>query len=336
MIHRTDPAWQALSWQRQLADAFTDPYELLSYLDIERERVPDTLNAQQKFNLRVPRRFVERMEKGNPYDPLLRQVLPLQDELLFKEGFTIDPVCDLEQTPVPGLLHKYHGRALLITTGACGINCRYCFRRHFPYQENVMGRKRLTEIISYLEKSEEISEVILSGGDPLVLSDSRLAELGDRLEQIPHIRRLRIHTRLAIILPDRITPELTKWLSTTRLQAILVLHTNHYRELSDEHRRAFARLSKSGATLLNQSVLLKGVNDHVETLCELSEALFSAGVLPYYLHQLDKVSGAAHFEVSDWVAVDLHRQMSARLSGYLVPRLVREINGVASKIPLLA
>lgn len=334
MIHRTDLAWQALSWQQQLADAFTDPNELLRYLEIESERAPGVLDAQQKFNLRVPRRFAERMEKGNPDDPLLHQVLPLQQEMISKKGFTTDPVSDLEQTPLPGVLHKYHGRALIITTGACGINCRYCFRRHFPYRDNVMGREKMTQILSYLEKSEAISEVILSGGDPLMLSDSRLAELGHGLEKIPHIRRLRIHTRLAVVLPERITPELIRWLAVTRLKPILVMHANHSRELGDEHSYFFTALRESGITLLNQSVLLRRVNDSAQELCELSEALFSVGVLPYYLHQLDKVAGAAHFEVPDSVAVDLHRQISARLPGYLVPKLVRERAGAGSKISL--
>ena len=334
MIHRTDPALQALSWQRQLADAISDPAELLRYLEIDKHLLPATAASQQKFSLRVPRWFAGRMEKGNPNDPLLRQVLPLQEESISKAGFVLDPVSDLTQSPVPGLLHKYRGRALLIATGACGINCRYCFRRHYPYADATAGREGLSAAVAYLEQAADISEVILSGGDPLMLPDHRLAELTYRLEAIPHIRRLRIHTRLPVVLPDRVTPELIDLLAATRMQPIVVLHANHSRELCHEHRPAIDPLRESGVTLLNQSVLLKGVNDDAHILCELSEKLFSLGVLPYYLHQLDRVAGAAHFEVTDAVALDLHRKMRASLPGYLVPRLVREEAGAASKIPL--
>jgi len=334
MIHRTDQTWQVLSWQRQLSEAFTDPDELLRYLEIDKNLLPSAASAQRKFSLRVPRWFAGRMEQGNPNDPLLRQVLPLEEELLPKAGFLLDPVSDLEQAPIPGLLQKYHGRALLITTGACAINCRYCFRRHYPYADSTAGGDRLSDALAYLEETPDISEVILSGGDPLMLPDHHLAELGARLEAIPHVRRLRIHTRLPVVLPDRITAELTDWLAATQLQPIVVLHANHSKELSHEHRRALAPLRARGVTLLNQSVLLKGVNDNIQILCDLSEKLFSVGVLPYYLHQLDRVAGAVHFEVTDAVALDLHQQMSARLPGYMLPRLVREKAGAPSKIPL--
>lgn len=334
MIHRTDPAWQVLPWQQQLADAFTDPEALFRYLELEKDLLPAARSAHRKFSLLVPRWFANRMEKGNPHDPLLRQVLPLGEELEIKEGFLLDPVSDLDQSPVPGLLHKYHGRALLITTGGCGINCRYCFRRHYPYTESTTGGERLSAALDYLKQTPEISEVILSGGDPLMLPDHRLAELGASLEAVPHLRRIRIHTRLPVVLPDRITPKLVHWLAATKLQTIVVLHANHSRELSHRHRLAFAPLSASGVTLLNQSVLLKGVNNNVQQLCDLSEQLISVGVLPYYIHQLDRVAGASHFEVADADALDLHRRMSARLPGYLVPRLVRERAGAPSKIPL--
>lgn len=334
MIHRTDPAWQVLSWQQQLADAFTDPESLIRYLELEIALLPAARSAHRKFNMLVPRWFAGRMEKGNPDDPLLRQVLPLGDELELKDDFLLDPVCDLEQAPVPGLLHKYHGRVLLITTGGCAINCRYCFRRHYPYTDSTIGGERLSAVLAYLKQNPDISEVILSGGDPLMLPDHRLAELGASLETIPHIRRLRLHTRLPVVLPDRVTPQLVHWLATTKLQTVVVLHANHARELSHRHRLALAPLIASGVTLLNQSVLLKGVNDNLQRLCDLSEQLISVGVLPYYIHQLDKVAGASHFEVADAAALNLHRQMSARLPGYLVPRLVREQVGAPSKIPL--
>lgn len=334
MIHRTDPAWQVLTWQQQLAEAFTDPDELLSYLEIDKNQLPPTASAQRKFSLRVPRWFAARMEKGNPHDPLLRQVLPLEQELVSSDGFLLDPVADLEQAPVPGLLQKYQGRALLITTGACGVNCRYCFRRHYPYTRSTASRSRLSAALAYLKEATDIREVILSGGDPLMLPDHHLQELGAALEAIPHLRRLRIHTRLPVVLPDRLTPELTDWLTAIRLQPVMVLHANHSRELSHRHRPALATLGERGVTLLNQSVLLAGINDNVQTLCDLSEKLFSVGVLPYYLHQLDRVAGAVHFEVTDQVALELHRQMSARLPGYLIPRLVRELVGAPSKTPL--
>jgi len=334
MIHRTDPAWQVPSWQRQLADAFTDPGELLRYLEIDQDPLPSAKSAQQEFSLRVPRWFAGRMEKGNPDDPLLRQVIPLEEELILKKGFLLDPVSDLEQSPIPGLLHKYQGRALLIVTGACAVNCRYCFRRHFPYADFSTGPKRLAAALTYLEKARDINEVILSGGDPLMLPDNRLAELLASLRAIPHIRRIRIHTRLPVVLPDRLTPELTGLLTATEPQSIIVLHVNHPRELSHQHRTSLAALRQSGVILFNQSVLLKGVNDDTQVLCDLSEKLFSVGVLPYYLHQLDRVAGAAHFEIADKVALDLHQQLRAILPGYLVPGLVREQPGAASKTPL--
>ncbi|MCB1850566.1 MAG: EF-P beta-lysylation protein EpmB [Gammaproteobacteria bacterium] len=334
MIHRTRPAWQVSSWQRQLAEAFTHPEQLLSFLDIDQALLSGSLPAHRQFGLRVPRWFANRMEKGNPNDPLLRQVLPLGEELRAEPGFLTDPVSDLDQAPVPGVLQKYQGRVLLMMTGACAVNCRYCFRRHYPYGEASLERDQSSAALKFLERSVEISEVILSGGDPLMLSDRRLAELGNHLQSIAHIRRLRIHTRLPVVLPDRLTPELIRGLTEHGLETSMVLHVNHPREISHKHRMMLAPLRERGMVLLNQSVLLKGVNNDIHSLCNLSEKLFSIGVIPYYLHQLDRVAGAAHFEVTDDHALELHQQMQARLPGYLVPRLVRELPGAASKTPI--
>jgi EF-P beta-lysylation protein EpmB len=231
----------------------------------------------------------------------------------------------------PGVLHKYGGRALLIATGTCGIHCRYCFRRHFPYADSGIGRDRWQQALTYLQQTDQIKEIILSGGDPLILSDDRLAALIDALQQIPHLQRLRIHSRLPVIIPDRLTDRLTELMASQRLLTTLVLHVNHAREISDPLVAALNRIRSRGVTLLNQSVLLRGVNDTAETLCELSEALFSSGTLPYYLHLLDRVQGAAHFEVPEDEALRLHQRIRLRLPGYLLPRLVRDTPGAQSK-----
>ncbi len=325
MIPRTKAVWQ-----QALADAFTDPDELLHYLRLPQEPAL----ATQAFRMLVPRSFAAQMVTGDRDDPLLRQVLPLATEQDRIPGFIEDPVGDLEAATAPGVLHKYHGRALLIATGACAIHCRYCFRRHFPYGDAPANREGWHKTLDYLGSDPSIREVILSGGDPLMLSDERLGEQIGGLEQIPHLRRLRIHSRLPVLLPKRITPELTGLLIENRLQTLLVIHCNHARELPDGTRRKLRELRGSGVTLLNQSVLLRGVNDSVEVLSDLSESLFDSGVLPYYLHLLDPVLGAAHFEVPDAEARRLYLGLLDRLPGYLVPKLVREHVGAPSKRPL--
>jgi EF-P beta-lysylation protein EpmB len=271
------------------------------------------------------------MEKGNPQDPILKQVLPEIRELLMATGFTTDPVAESRHSPVPGLLQKYPGRALLITTGACGINCRYCFRRHFPYEAQ---EPSLEQALEWMKQHNDIHEVILSGGDPLTLSQRRLANLWQKLAAIPHLTRLRIHSREAIVNPDCITPDLVALLGQTRFHTTLVVHCNHATELNAEVAQALAPLRKAGVTLLNQSVLLAGINDSLDTLIALSETLFSCGILPYYLHQLDKVQGATHFLVSDEKAVDLHHGLRDNLSGYLVPKLVKELPDHLSKVDI--
>lgn len=272
------------------------------------------------------------MCQADPGDPLLRQVLPLGAERESVAGFTGDPVGDLAAMSVPGVLHKYHGRALLTATGACAVHCRYCFRRHFPYGVANAAADRWQTAIDYLEADSSIREVILSGGDPLTLSDRRLAELAQRLDAIPHVRRLRLHTRLPIVLPERVDAALLQWLGRTRLQVVVVVHTNHANEVDAAVTAALKALKVIGIELFNQSVLLRGVNDSADALADLSEALFEAGVTPYYLHLLDKVAGAAHFNVPHAEAKRLVEQLSARLPGYLLPRLVREVAGAPAKL----
>lgn len=318
-------------WQHLLADAIIDPGELCALLDLDPALILPAIAAAQGFALRVPRGYVARMRRGDPNDPLLLQVLPQAAELQLAEGFVTDPVGDMESRAAPGLLHKYHGRALLVATGACAIHCRYCFRRHFPYGEESALHQGWQPAVERIRADSTINEVILSGGDPWSLSDRRLKQLTDALQAIPHVRRLRVHTRYPIVLPERIDCGLLDWLSSLRLQKVVVMHANHAREIDESVRQACRRLSSAGVTLLNQSVLLKGVNDRVEALADLSEALFETQVLPYYLHVLDKVRGAAHFDLPEARALQLHRDLTARLPGYLVPKLVREVAGASAK-----
>ncbi|HVC38030.1 MAG TPA: EF-P beta-lysylation protein EpmB [Gammaproteobacteria bacterium] len=322
-------------WQTELADAVRDPAELLRMLELDPALLQAARAAGRQFPLQVPRAFIARMRKGDPADPLLHQVLPLAAELESHSGFSNDPVGDLASRAAPGVLHKYHGRVLLITTGACGVHCRYCFRRHFPYADESARQHDWREALEFLRADASVNEVILSGGDPLSLSDQTLARLVTALEQIPHITRLRIHTRQPIVLPSRVDGALLTWLKNCCLQKVMVLHVNHARELDTAVTAALLRLRTAGASLLNQSVLLRGVNDSVAELAGLSEALFAAGVIPYYLNLLDRVQGAAHFEVSEDQARILIKGLQARLPGYLVPRLVREVPGAPSKLPLM-
>lgn len=321
-------------WQAELARAVSDPAELLDMLGLDASLLPAARAAARGFPLRVPRGFVARMRRGDAADPLLRQVLPLGEELDPNPGYLEDPVGDGLAALGPGVLQKYQGRVLLVTTGACAVHCRYCFRRHFPYGEQNPRAGGWTPALEHLRADPSINEVLLSGGDPLALSDARLADLVAGLEAIPHLTRLRIHTRVPVVLPERVDAALLAWLTSTRLQKVVVIHANHPRELSAEVAAALAALRAAGATLLNQSVLLRGVNDSSEVLAGLSETLFGMGVLPYYLHLLDRVRGAAHFDVPEAEALDLHAGLAARLPGYLVPRLVREEPGASGKTPV--
>lgn len=322
------------AWQTALAQAITDPAELIAVLGLDPALLPAAKAAAKLFPLKVPRGFVARMEYGNPNDPLLKQVLPLDLESLEIQGFTADPVGDIASRIAPGVLHKYHGRALLIATGACGIHCRYCFRRHFPYGEETASSQHWQPALSAIQNDTSIRELILSGGDPLSLNDRRLRELSEGLTHIPHLKRLRIHTRQPIVLPERIDAGLLQWLDSMTLQKVMVLHVNHPNELNKDVIDACHTLTQHGVRLLNQSVLLKGVNDSDQVLIELSEALFDAGIQPYYLHLLDRVQGAAHFEVTEITAQALMRTVLEQLPGFLVPKLVREVPGHTSKTPV--
>ncbi len=334
MIPRIQPLRQGPEWQKALADCITDPAELLNLLNLGAEWLPGARAAAALFPLRIPRGYAERMAPGEPHDPLLRQVLPLDLELDAPPGFVTDPTGDLSSMVAPGVLHKYQGRVLLVTTGACAVHCRYCFRRHFPYGDANPAAAQWHDAIAYLCEHQDVEEVILSGGDPLVMSDRRLLALGERLEAIPHIRRLRLHSRLPVVLPERVTTELLTWLQQSRLQAVVVIHANHANELSDDVADACAQLTRHGVTLLNQSVLLRGVNDSVEALAALSKRLFDIGVLPYYLHMLDPVQGAAHFQVDHTRAQTLAVELTAQLPGYLVPKFVVETPGAPAKSAL--
>lgn len=320
-------------WQQELADAIRDPAELLNLLQLDTALLPAARAAGEQFPLRVPRGFVQRMRLGDPQDPLLRQVLPLAAELHTAKDYLSDPVGDLDAMQAGGVLHKYHGRVLLVATGACAIHCRYCFRRHFPYAEANAAAGSFAAALDYIRSRSEISEVILSGGDPLVLNDRRLGELARALAEIPHLRRLRIHSRLPIVLPSRIDDGLLDWFSSTRLKPVLVVHANHPQELDEEVAAAAAKLRQHGVALFNQTVLLAGINDDAEVLIELSERLFALGIQPYYLHALDKVQGASHFN-SDAALQTLMPVLRARLPGYLVPQAVREEAGEPNKTPL--
>jgi len=333
IIPGTERLQQPPHWQSLLAQAITDPRELLRELELPLALLPAAIRAGQAFPLRVPRGFLARMQRNDPRDPLLRQVLPLAEELDVIEGYSNDPLQELDSMPVPGVLHKYQGRVLLTSTAACAVHCRYCFRRHYPYREANPHRQQ-QQTLDYLRRHTESREVILGGGDPLTLGDARLGRLAEALQQIPHLRRLRIHSRVPVVLPERVDEALLDWLRATRLQAVLVIHCNHANEIDASVRLALRRLRTTGVTLLNQSVLLRGVNDCTETLAALNERLFEAGVLPYYLHQLDPVQGAAHFSVSDETAKLLVNQLRESLPGYLVPRLVREQAGRTAKTPI--
>jgi EF-P beta-lysylation protein EpmB len=321
-------------WKAELAASFSCAEDLLEYLGLPLDACLGSGEAVRRFPFRVTAAFASRMKKGDPNDPLLLQVLPVAEELVEQAGYAADPVGDLRAIVVPGLLHKYHGRALLIASGACAIHCRYCFRREFPYADGQLNRSRLADVFESIARDASIAEVILSGGDPLVLDDGRLVALVDGIAAIPHVRRLRIHTRLPIVLPSRITADLVQILIGTRLKPVVVVHANHANEFDDGVGRALLALRSAGVALLNQSVLLKGVNDRVEALAGLSETLFDHGVLPYYLHVLDKANGTGHFDVPETTALALVEELRRCLPGYLVPRLVREVDGAAYKVSL--
>lgn len=329
----SNPIAQTPGWQRLLATAITDPAQLLEQLGLGDCKALLSTQAGDDFPMRVPQGFVARMRKGDIDDPLLRQVLPLRDEEALVAGYSADPLREQAALAAPGLLHKYQGRALLSVTPACAVHCRYCFRRHFPYREAGTGREHWQAAINYLREHGEIDEVLLSGGDPLSLGDNKLRELLAQLDTISTIKRIRLHTRLPVVLPERITPTLLDALAehAQKRRIVIVIHANHGNEIDHTVEQALRALIAAGCTLLNQSVLLRGVNDSAPALIELSQRLIDSGTLPYYLHLLDPVAGAAHFNVDTQTARTLHRAMQAALPGYAVPRLSQEIPGEAHK-----
>ena len=323
---------QARHWREELRAAYASPLELLDALKLTPDDVGLASNPGQ-FCFRVPRPFVSRMRRSDPHDPLLLQVLPRTEELVKAPGYDTDPVGDSDSHLAPGLLQKYGGRALLIATGGCAIHCRYCFRRHFPYQ-GATGTANLERALAMIADDDSLSEIILSGGDPLLLADDRIAAIVSRLSAVPHLRRLRIHTRLPVVIPSRMNAALTEVLVRSRLPTIVVLHINHPNEIDAELNAVLRHCSSQGLRFLNQSVLLRAINDDTQTLVELSESLFEASVLPYYVHLLDPVAGAAHFDVGEKTAREMAARLRARLPGYLVPRFVRETVGASAKRPI--
>lgn len=322
---------RAETWQEILSDLITDPQELLRLLELDADSSPFSLEALAQFPLKAPRPFVERIEKGNWQDPLLLQIWPSAFEETQTEGFVADPLNEEEFNPVPGLLHKYQGRVLLTAAPHCAIHCRYCFRRHFDYAANSPSRIQWEEAFAYIANDSSIEEVILSGGDPLAISDKQFHWLLQQLAKIEHLTTVRIHTRLPIVIPQRITRELVRCLSETRLRVVMVVHCNHRQELDIEVTDSLDILADVGVTLLNQAVVLRDVNDNAETLIDLNKALFQHNVLPYYLHMPDKVAGTEHFCVTDQHAMELIETLRTALPGYLVPRLVRENPGERGK-----
>jgi EF-P beta-lysylation protein EpmB len=322
------------SWQTDIRTAIRDAYELCRLLELPAELADAATAGAREFPLFVPPAYLDRIRRGDPHDPLLRQVLPLEEETTVVAGFTHDPVDDRGATLQPGVLQKYAGRALLITTGACAVHCRYCFRRHFPYEVTPHSESAWDAALGSIAKDDGIHEVILSGGDPLMLRDERLAWLSEKIAAIEHVARLRVHTRLPVMIPSRVTDALVAWLTGTRLTPVLVIHANHARELDDAVADCLIPLRQAGVMLLNQAVLLRGINDSLPALAALSERLIALGVVPYYLHQLDQVAGAAHFEVPIDQGRRLMHQLRAQLPGYLIPQYVQEIPGEPHKTVL--
>ncbi|EHL30777.1 EF-P beta-lysylation protein EpmB [Legionella drancourtii] len=324
----------SLSWQKKLAQGFSSVAALLNYLELPCDA--GSLLAEKQFSSRIPLGFAQRMQKGNPQDPLLLQVLAVATELEIQDGYEFDPLRERDSNPLKGLIHKYHGRVLLTLTGVCAVNCRFCFRRHFPYQDNNPGRHGFKDICAYIAKDSSITEVILSGGDPLLASDLVFSELLQQLEQIPHVHTVRFHTRIPIVFPERIDHGLLCVLATTKLKKVIVLHCNHPQELNDDEvRHALRALRQAGCHLLNQTVLLSGINDNAPILAALSQALFAQDVIPYYLHILDKVKGAAHFDLPLATVQTIYQQLQQLVPGYLLPRLACEEPGKLSKTLLI-
>jgi len=320
----------------QKRSIINNPLELLETLNLSTEQMSFSEKAVQDFRFKVPAAFAAKIQPGNAADPLLRQIFPVAQETHLTPGYSNDPLAEAAACTQPGLLQKYHGRALLLVTSSCAINCRYCFRRHYPYEDTGNNEEQIRQNIDIIAQDDSITEVILSGGDPLSLSDKRLARLISQLNTIPHLKRLRLHSRFPIVEPQRINSEFLKVLASSQVQVIIVLHINHAQEIGSDNKEKIAQLQQQDIILLNQSVLLKGVNDTIDCLEDLSNTLIDNKIIPYYLHILDKIQGSAHFEVSEQSALRLYKQLRARLPGYMLPRLVTEIAGETSKKPLLS
>ena len=320
-----------VDWQQALKLAVRDPLQLCELLRLPMELGESARSATKSFPLFAPREYIRRMRLGDPTDPLLRQVMPVVEETAVIEGYSYDPVGDGAAAITPSLLKKYHGRALLVTTGACAVHCRYCFRRHYPYAESPPSVQQWERALERVGEDESISEVLLSGGDPLTLVDEHIVWLFQRLAKIPHVQRVRIHTRLPIVIPQRVTDGFLDAVTGTRLQTMVVIHANHAAEIDGYVSAALELLVQANVMLLNQSVLLKGVNDDARALVELSNRLIDHRVYPYYLHELDPVHGGAHFAVKRERALELMEAIRGQLPGYAVPRYVREVAGEPSK-----
>lgn len=333
MITRTPGSRQ--DWRTAIRRTIRDTESLSRALGRTKADIGADDAAHRSFATLVPPAWLDKIDVNDPNDPLLRQVLPIATENEVVSGFIDDPVGDRAARRNGGVLHKYHGRALLVTTGACAINCRYCFRRHFPYSEHLASRGRWKAACAYLKDHPDVTELILSGGDPLMLSTDLLQDLTDQLQSLPHIQTLRVHTRMPVVMPERIDDDLVRWLSRWPGRLVVVIHCNHPNELGPDVASALERLVSSGARLFNQSVLLKGINDRWQVLAKLSQQLFDLQVQPYYLHQLDRTAGTAHFEVDQENAKSIVRQLMAHLPGYLVPKLVQEKAGGEYKQPVL-
>ena len=326
---------QQNNWQQLLAQAIREPNALIDYLELPNKPFYDALQANKNHQLLAPLGYLDKIQKGNWNDPLLKQILPIEDEMLEVKGYVSDPVGDLNASMASGVLQKYQGRALIITTGTCAIHCRYCFRKEYPYSDAKPATNNWQQVIKAIRSDPSLHEIILSGGDPLILSDQRLTSLCQQLAAIPHIHTLRFHTRLPVVLPQRIDANFLHWFTALPLNKVVVIHANHANEIDAVVGDKLRALTQSGATVLNQSVLLKGVNNSVEALENLSQQLFHYQTLPYYLHLLDKVKGTAHFDIQQQQALILMKKLRNRLPGYLVPKLVREVSGKRSKSPIV-
>lgn len=336
MIHKNDLPVET-HWQKELSTAFKDFSSLAKFLELDESMIPNSIaehdSARQLFPMLVPRHFAQLMNKRDWSDPLLQQVIPQASEYSEQSGFVKDPLNE-EDYSQKGLIHKYKSRLLLIMRSACAVNCRYCFRRHYPYSNNRVNKREFDDMFSYINQHQDVNEVILSGGDPLMATESYLYQLSEKLQSCSNIKRLRIHTRLPVVIPNRINIEFLEWVSSLNIPLVMVFHINHPNEVSRELIEKCTQLKSYGVILLNQSVLLRGINDDVQTLQELSEALFSSSILPYYLHMLDEVEGAAHFHVSKDDARKLMGELIASLPGFLVPKLVKEIADRRGKTPI--